>query len=61
MDELAAAVVARLTSGTLSAPGFLVRGHGLYAWGTDLGEAQRHIEGFEFLLACAWQEQQAAR
>jgi methylthioribulose-1-phosphate dehydratase len=61
MDELAAAVVARLTSGTLSAPGFLVRGHGLYAWGTDLGEAQRHIEGFEFLLDCAWQEQQAAR
>lgn len=58
MDELAAAVVGRLTSGTLSAPGFLVRGHGLYAWGTDLAEAQRHVEGFEFLLACAWQERQ---
>ena len=59
MDELAAVVVGRLISGTLSAPGFLVRGHGLYAWGADLGEAQRHVEGFEFLLACAWQERQA--
>lgn len=60
MEQLAAAVVSRLTSGTLSAPGFLVRGHGLYAWGADLGEAQRHVEGFEFLLACASRERQAA-
>jgi len=58
MDELAAAVVGRLTSDTLPAPGFLVRGHGVYAWGADLAEAQRHVEGFEFLLACAWQERQ---
>lgn len=56
MDELAAAVTGRLEAGTLTAPGFLVRGHGLYAWGGDLAEAQRHIEGFEFLLACVWQE-----
>ncbi len=60
MAQLAAAVVSRLTSGTLTAPGFLVRGHGLYAWGADVEEAQRHVEGFEFLLACAWQERQAA-
>jgi methylthioribulose-1-phosphate dehydratase len=37
-------------------PGFLVRGHGLYAWGEDLDQARRHIEGFEFLFACLWQE-----
>ena len=60
MDALATAVIGRLGAGTLTAPGFLVRGHGLYAWGADLAEAQRHIEGFEFLLACAWQERQAA-
>ena len=60
MEQLAAAVVSRLTSGTLAVPGFLVRGHGLYAWGADLGEAQRHVEGFEFLLACAWRERQAS-
>jgi methylthioribulose-1-phosphate dehydratase len=32
--------------------GFLVRGHGLYAWGKDLAEAKRHLEGIEFLLSC---------
>jgi methylthioribulose-1-phosphate dehydratase len=59
MEQLSAAVIARVTSGRLPAPGFLVRGHGLYAWGADLSEAQRHVEGFEFLLACTWQERQA--
>lgn len=32
--------------------GFLIEGHGLYAWGKDLFSAKRHIETFEFLLAC---------
>ncbi|MFT5164426.1 MAG: methylthioribulose-1-phosphate dehydratase [Alteromonadaceae bacterium] len=31
---------------------FLVRGHGLYVWGNDLTMAKRHIEGWEFLMAC---------
>lgn len=39
-----------------SVPGLLVRGHGLYAWGRDIAEAQRHVEGLEFLMACVWQE-----
>jgi methylthioribulose-1-phosphate dehydratase len=30
--------------------GFLLAGHGLYTWGTDLVQARRHIEIFEFLL-----------
>ncbi|MDX2107936.1 MAG: methylthioribulose 1-phosphate dehydratase [Candidatus Melainabacteria bacterium] len=30
--------------------GFLIAGHGLYAWGKDLSEAKRHIEGYEFLF-----------
>ena len=30
--------------------GFLLRGHGLYAWGRDLAEAKRHVEILEFLL-----------
>lgn len=30
--------------------GFLLRGHGLYTWGRDLGEAKRHVEIMEFLL-----------
>ena len=32
--------------------GYLIEGHGLYAWGCDMAEAERHVEAFEFLLAC---------
>lgn len=30
--------------------GYLIAGHGLYAWGRDLAEARRHLDAFEFLL-----------
>jgi methylthioribulose-1-phosphate dehydratase len=30
--------------------GFLMAGHGLYTWGSDLAEARRHIEVLEFLM-----------
>jgi methylthioribulose-1-phosphate dehydratase len=33
-----------------AAHGFLIRGHGLYAWGRDVAEARRHVEALEFLL-----------
>jgi methylthioribulose-1-phosphate dehydratase len=56
ITALATQVERRWQDGGLSQPGFLVRGHGLYAWGETLDEARRHIEGFEFLFACAWQE-----
>lgn len=29
---------------------FLMRGHGLYTWGSDLNEARRHVEVLEFLF-----------
>ena len=32
--------------------GYLIDGHGLYAWGRDMAEARRHLDAFEFLLAC---------
>ena len=32
--------------------GYLIRKHGLYTWGRDVGEARRHVEIFEFLLEC---------
>jgi len=32
--------------------GFVLRGHGLYAWGENLFEARRHAEGFEYLAEC---------
>ncbi|MBX3101270.1 MAG: methylthioribulose 1-phosphate dehydratase [Bacteroidetes bacterium] len=30
--------------------GFLIAGHGLYAWGDSVAQAARHIEAWEFLL-----------
>lgn len=33
-------------------PGYLIRGHGLYAWGATLQDAMRHAEAFDFLFGC---------
>jgi methylthioribulose-1-phosphate dehydratase len=32
--------------------GYLIAGHGFYAWGASMAEASRHIEAFEFLFDC---------
>jgi methylthioribulose-1-phosphate dehydratase len=32
--------------------GYLIDGHGLYAWGRDMAEARRHLEALDFLLGC---------
>ena len=56
MAALASQIEAGLAQGAGGVPGFLIRGHGLYAWGESLEEATRHLEGFEFLIACALQE-----
>ena len=37
-------------------PGILVAGHGLYAWGDSLAEAQRHVEILEFLFSVLLQK-----
>jgi methylthioribulose-1-phosphate dehydratase len=37
-------------AGNPAAHGLLLRAHGLYAWGRDLDEAQRHVEVLEFLF-----------
>jgi methylthioribulose-1-phosphate dehydratase len=31
---------------------YLINGHGIYTWGRDMAEAERHLEALEFLLAC---------
>lgn len=33
--------------------GFILKGHGLYAWGSNLSEAKRHLQAYEFLVTCA--------
>ncbi|WP_460710589.1 methylthioribulose 1-phosphate dehydratase [Lysobacter terrae] len=50
MHTLAAQVDALLDKQPLW--GYLIDGHGLYAWGRDMAEARRHLEAFEFLLGC---------
>ncbi len=50
MDVLAAQVDALLDRQAMW--GYLIDGHGLYAWGRDMAEARRHLEAFEFLLGC---------
>jgi methylthioribulose-1-phosphate dehydratase len=50
MDVLAAQVDALLDTQCLW--GYLIDGHGLYAWGRDMAEARRHLEAFEFLFHC---------
>ena len=50
IPALAAQVEALLDAGPLW--GYLIEGHGLYAWGVDMAEARRHLDAFEFLIAC---------
>lgn len=50
MDALIASVDALLDSPTPR--GYLIAGHGLYAWGHDIAEARRHLDAFEFMLGC---------
>jgi methylthioribulose-1-phosphate dehydratase len=32
--------------------GYIIRGHGVYAWGPDVPTALARLEALEFLLAC---------
>ena len=45
--------VGRLLAERPGLHGFLLAGHGLYAWGASLEQAHRHVEIFEFLFDCA--------
>jgi len=55
MPLLAARVEALMVSAEddhLPVPGYLIEGHGLYAWGRDISEAMRHLEAIEFMIGC---------
>lgn len=49
MDALATRVENRLKAEGLGW-GFLLAGHGIYAWGKDVGEALRHLDAFDYLF-----------
>jgi methylthioribulose-1-phosphate dehydratase len=54
---LSRSIAARL-AGVPAPPAYLIRGHGMNAWGRSLGEAERVIEAMEHLLACELQIRQ---
>jgi methylthioribulose-1-phosphate dehydratase len=51
-DTRALARVASERLARTPAPAYLVEGHGLTTWGTDVEHARRRTEALEFLLAC---------
>lgn len=50
MAEVKASVEPRLLAAD-AVPAFLIRGHGLYAWGANIEEAERVLEATEWLIA----------
>lgn len=60
MDALARDVRARLAD---AGPrfGYLLAGHGLYAWGRTMADALRHTEALEFLLGCELERRKVMR
>jgi methylthioribulose-1-phosphate dehydratase len=57
MAVLAAAVAPHLTAAPRP-PAYLIRGHGLYAWGADIAQAERVVEALEWLFAADLTERQ---
>lgn len=63
-DQDTAALAERIEQALANAPGvpgYLLAGHGLYAWGATADDARRHLEGIEFLLACSLEERRIRR
>lgn len=48
MPDIAGQIAAELPT----IPAYIIRSHGLYAWGRDMAEALRVTEGLEFLIEC---------
>lgn len=54
ISRLAAVVSEALVEGR-GRHGFLIAGHGLYAWGESVPVARYRVEALEFLFDCVWQ------
>lgn len=60
MEQLARDVRARLGANPVNTFGYLLAGHGLYAWGRSMSDALRHTEALEFLLGCELERRRVA-
>lgn len=56
--RLAATVDAQLRK-QASAAAYVIRGHGLYAWGDNVAQARWRVEALEFMFECELQTQRA--
>jgi methylthioribulose-1-phosphate dehydratase len=56
IPRLAAAVDAHMKKKP-ETPAYLIRGHGLYAWGGDVAQARWRVEALEFLFECELRSQ----
>lgn len=61
MPALAALLRGILSTQVPLLPAFYIGGHGLYAWGRSLDEAEYLTEACEFLLSCALEEHKLRR
>ncbi len=59
-EALARLMLTRLRT-TSPAHSVLIRGHGIYAWGGTIAEAERIVEAMEHLMACELQQLQLPR
>ncbi len=55
-DTAALSLIIEERLGASKVPGYLLAGHGMYAWGANADQARRHLDGLEFMLACALEE-----
>ncbi|MBR0646583.1 methylthioribulose 1-phosphate dehydratase [Plastoroseomonas hellenica] len=56
IPRLQRALNARWAGADTIPPGYLIRGHGAYLWGSDMDAALARMEALEFMLACELEE-----
>jgi methylthioribulose-1-phosphate dehydratase len=61
MPALARVVQARLATLAPTTSALLLRGHGIYAWGATVEEAEQVIEALELMLSCELETLRVAR
>jgi len=53
--------VERRWSQAEAVPGYVIRGHGVYVWGSDMPQALARLEALEFMLTCELEQRRVAR
>lgn len=61
IPRLQAALDALWETTPAAPPGYLIRGHGVYVWGADMGQAMARLEALEFMLLCHLEEGRPTR